>query len=69
MCEELGIIKVPEVGAVIGHGIQVAGDVVICHHVLVVGTGAGLVASEGRPRHLLMSPIHITTSELLPGCH
>ena len=42
MGEELGVIEVPEAGAVIGHGVQVAGDVVICHRIPVVALVQGL---------------------------
>jgi len=36
VCEELVISQVPEAGAVICHGVEMAGDVVVGHHVPVV---------------------------------
>jgi len=42
MCEELGIGQVPEAGTVVSHDVEMARDVVVGHHVLVVELVQGL---------------------------
>ncbi len=44
MCEKGVVIELPELQTVVGHGVVMAGDVVICHGVVVVPTVHDLFA-------------------------